>query len=48
MGRGRDIYELKKVGSEGWNSASVGEVGNGRTLYPRLAQKPGKERLDSR
>lgn len=53
-GRGRDIYELESVGSEGWNSPSVPEVGDeltvmsfdGLTLYPRLARKPGTERLD--
>lgn len=53
-GRGREIYELESVGSEGWNSPSVTEVGDeltvmnfdGLTLYPRLARKPGTERLD--
>ncbi|KAF8137403.1 udp-glucose:glycoprotein glucosyltransferase [Boletus edulis] len=53
-GRGRDIYELESVGTEGWNSPSVAEIGDGLvvmnfdglTLYPRLARKPGKERLD--
>ncbi|KAF8438185.1 UDP-glucose:Glycoprotein glucosyltransferase-domain-containing protein [Boletus edulis BED1] len=53
-GRGREIYELESVGTEGWNSPSVAEIGDGLvvmnfdglTLYPRLARKPGKERLD--
>ena len=53
-GRGREIYELESVGSEGWNSPSVAEAGDeltvmsfdGLTLYPRLARKPGTERLD--
>ncbi|KAF8137406.1 glycosyltransferase family 24 protein [Boletus edulis] len=53
-GRGRDIYELESVGTEGWNSPSVAEIGDGLvvmnfdglTLYPRLARKPGKEMLD--
>ncbi|KAG8216803.1 glycosyltransferase family 24 protein [Butyriboletus roseoflavus] len=53
-GRGRDIYELESVGSEGWDSPSVAEAGDeltvmsfdGLTLYPRLARKPGTERLD--
>lgn len=53
-GRGREIYELGSVGSEGWNSRSVDEAGDeltvmsfdGLTLYPRLARKPGAETLD--
>jgi UDP-glucose:glycoprotein glucosyltransferase len=53
-GRGREIYELESVGSEGWNSRSVDEAGDeltvmsfdGLTLYPRLARKPGAEKLD--
>jgi len=53
-GRGREIYDLESVGSEGWNSLSVADVGDeftvmsfdGLTLYPRLARKPGTERLD--
>ncbi|KAF9225915.1 hypothetical protein BS17DRAFT_777873 [Gyrodon lividus] len=53
-GRGREIYELESVGSEGWNSLSVAEAGDelmvmsfdGLTLYPRLARKPGMERMD--
>jgi len=53
-GRGRDIYELETVGSEGWNSPSVVDAGDeltvmsfdGLTLYPRLARKPGAERMD--
>ena len=53
-GRGRDIYELQSVGSEGWESPSVAVAGDeltvmsfdGLTLYPRLARRPGAERLD--
>ncbi|KAG9313493.1 glycosyltransferase family 24 protein [Chiua virens] len=53
-GRGREIYELESVGSEGWNSPSVTDdedeltVMNfdGLTLYPRLTRKPGMERAD--
>ncbi|KIJ61523.1 glycosyltransferase family 24 protein [Hydnomerulius pinastri MD-312] len=53
-GRGREIYDLESVGSEGWNSLSVVQAGDeltvmsfdGLTLYPRLARKPGMERVD--
>lgn len=53
-GRGREIYELESVGSEGWKSPSLTEAGDeltvmsfdGLTLYPRLARKRGAERLD--
>lgn len=53
-GRGRDIYELESVGSEGWDSPPVADAGDeltvmsfdGLTLYPRLARKHGAERLD--
>ncbi|KIK98602.1 glycosyltransferase family 24 protein [Paxillus rubicundulus Ve08.2h10] len=53
-GRGREMYELASVGSEGWNSLPVAEAGNeltvmsfgGLTLYPQLARKPGMERMD--
>ena len=53
-GRGREIFELESVGSEGWHSPSVAEAGDeltvmsfdGPILYPRLARKPGAERLD--
>jgi UDP-glucose:glycoprotein glucosyltransferase len=53
-GRGREVYEMVSVGSEGWNSPSVKESGEeltvmsfeGLTLYPRLTRKPGMERVD--
>ncbi|KAH7886870.1 glycosyltransferase family 24 protein [Phlebopus sp. FC_14] len=53
-GRGRDIYRLESVGSEGWNSPTVADTGNefavmsfdGLTLYPRLARNPGMETMD--
>jgi UDP-glucose:glycoprotein glucosyltransferase len=53
-GRGRVIYELESVGSEGWNSLPVAEAGDeltvmsfdGLTLYPQLARKLGMERMD--
>ncbi|OAX38260.1 hypothetical protein K503DRAFT_800568 [Rhizopogon vinicolor AM-OR11-026] len=53
-GRGREVYEMASVGSEGWNSPSVKESGEeltvtsfeGLTLYPRLTRKLGMERVD--
>lgn len=53
-GRGREIYELESVGSEGWDSPPVADAGDeltvmsfeGLTLYPRLVRKPGSEWLD--
>lgn len=53
-GRGRDIFQLESVGSEGWNSPTVNEIGNevaltsfeGLVLYPRVARLPGMESVD--
>ncbi|OBZ72146.1 UDP-glucose:glycoprotein glucosyltransferase, partial [Grifola frondosa] len=53
-GRGRDIFEMESVGNEGWDSATVDDVGNeitltsfeGLTLYPRLAKLPGMKGAD--
>ena len=53
-GRGREVYDMVSVGSEGWNSPSVDESGDeltvmsfeGLTLYPRVTRKPGMERVD--
>ena len=54
QGRGRKLYKLKSAGNEGWQSATVEEIGNeitltsfeGLTLYPRLSRLPGMERED--
>jgi UDP-glucose:glycoprotein glucosyltransferase len=51
-GRGRDIYEMESVGTEGWNSPLVEVTGNeitltsfeGLTLYPRVMKRPGMDR----
>ncbi|KIP02024.1 glycosyltransferase family 24 protein [Phlebiopsis gigantea 11061_1 CR5-6] len=53
-GRGREIFALESVGSEGWESATVEEAGDevtlmsfeGLTLYPRMARLPGMDVVD--
>lgn len=53
-GRGREIFALESVGSEGWESPSVDEAGDeitlmnfeGLVLYPRMARLPGMEYAD--
>lgn len=53
-GRGREIFRLASVGTEGWDSPTVEEFGNeitlmsfeGLTLYPRTARLPGMEGID--
>jgi UDP-glucose:glycoprotein glucosyltransferase len=53
-GRGRAIYRMESVGSEGWNSPEVTATGSeiavmsfeGLTLYPRFVRHPGAEYLD--
>jgi UDP-glucose:glycoprotein glucosyltransferase len=50
-GRGRDIYKMESVGTEGWNSPLVEVTGNkitltsfeGLTLYPRVSKRPGMD-----
>jgi UDP-glucose:glycoprotein glucosyltransferase len=50
-GRSREIFELQSVGSEGWSSRDVKEIGTdivltsfeGVTLYPRVVRRPGKD-----
>lgn len=54
QGRGRKLYKLESAGNEGWQSATVEEIGSeitltsfeGLTLYPRLLRLPGMERED--
>ena len=54
QGRGRKLYKLESAGNEGWQSATVEEIGSeitltsfeGLTLYPRLSRLPGMERED--
>ena len=54
QGRGRKLYKLESAGNEGWESATVEEIGSeitltsfeGLTLYPRLSRLPGMERED--
>ena len=54
QGRGRKLYKLESAGNEGWQSATVEEIGNeitltnfeGLTLYPRFLRLPGMERAD--
>jgi UDP-glucose:glycoprotein glucosyltransferase len=54
QGRGRKLYKLVSAGNEGWQSATVEEIGSeitltsfeGLTLYPRLSRLPGMERED--
>lgn len=53
-GHSREVFRLESAGNEGWQSPTVGEVGNGITitsfegvtLYPRLARIPGQENVD--
>ena len=53
-GRGQEIFRLASVGTEGWDSPAVEQVGNeitlmsfeGLTLYPRTARLPGMEGVD--
>ncbi|CAG8454088.1 447_t:CDS:10, partial [Racocetra fulgida] len=53
-GKSKEIYDLLSVGSEGWFSRSVSEIGNeivlnsfeGLIIYPRLVRKPGKENVN--
>ncbi|CAG8437569.1 1716_t:CDS:10 [Acaulospora morrowiae] len=50
-GRSIELFDIQSVGSEGWLSRSVEEIGNeivldnfeGLLLYPRMMRKPGKE-----
>ncbi|CAG8443499.1 5466_t:CDS:10 [Acaulospora colombiana] len=50
-GRSTEIFEIQSVGSEGWLSRSVEEIGDGIVLnsfeglviYPRMVRKLGKE-----
>jgi UDP-glucose:glycoprotein glucosyltransferase len=54
QGRGRKLYRLGSAGNEGWQSATVEEIGSeitltsfeGLTLYPRFSRLPGMERED--
>lgn len=54
QGRGRKLYKLESAGNEGWDSATVEEIGNeitltsfeGLTLYPRLLRLSGMENED--
>ncbi|RUS34131.1 hypothetical protein BC938DRAFT_482327 [Jimgerdemannia flammicorona] len=51
-GRSRELYDIESVGSEGWTSRSVEEIGydvvlntfEGVVIYPRVTKKPGMER----
>nr|XP_019013386.1 UDP-glucose:glycoprotein glucosyltransferase [Kwoniella pini CBS 10737]OCF52167.1 UDP-glucose:glycoprotein glucosyltransferase [Kwoniella pini CBS 10737] len=53
-GRGREVYELESVGSDGWDSASVNITGSGvvldsfegNTILPRFVRREGMERAD--
>ncbi|OXG53132.1 UDP-glucose:glycoprotein glucosyltransferase [Cryptococcus neoformans] len=53
-GRGEEVFNLESIGAEGWDSPSVGEVGDGvslssfdgETIYPRFARKEGMEKAD--
>ncbi|CAG8465507.1 9724_t:CDS:10 [Cetraspora pellucida] len=53
-GKSKEIYDILSVGSEGWFSRSVSEIGNeivlnsfeGLIIYPRLVRKPGKENVN--
>ncbi|CAG8627822.1 448_t:CDS:10, partial [Ambispora leptoticha] len=50
-GRSTEIFEIESVGSEGWYSRTVDEIGSfifvysfeGGLIYPRVKRKPGKE-----
>jgi len=54
QGRGRKVYKLESAGNEGWQSATVEEIGSditltnfeGLTLYPRFSRLPGMEHED--
>ena len=54
QGRGRQVYKLESAGNEGWQSATVEEIGNditltnfeGLTLYPRFSRLRGMENED--
>ena len=54
QGRGRKVYKLESAGNEGWQSATVEEIGNditltnfeGLTLYPRFLRLAGMENED--
>lgn len=51
-GKSTDIYDMQSVGSEGWNSRSIKEIGSdvlltsfeGAMIYPRVTKRPGKEK----
>ncbi|CAG8517343.1 10633_t:CDS:10, partial [Ambispora gerdemannii] len=51
-GRSTELFEVESVGSEGWYSRTVDEIGSfifvysfeGGLIYPRVKRKPGKER----
>lgn len=53
-GRGREVFQMESVGSEGWDSPLVEEGGDevtlmgfeGSTLYPRVKRLPGMEGVD--
>lgn len=53
-GRGEEVFNVESIGAEGWDSPSVGEVGDGvslsnfdgETIYPRFARKEGMEKAD--
>nr|XP_018263998.1 UDP-glucose:glycoprotein glucosyltransferase [Kwoniella dejecticola CBS 10117]OBR86156.1 UDP-glucose:glycoprotein glucosyltransferase [Kwoniella dejecticola CBS 10117] len=53
-GRGREVYELESVGSEGWDSEGVNITGSGvildsfegNTILPRFGRREGMERAD--
>ena len=53
-GRSTEIFDIQSVGSEGWYSRNVEEIGNeivlnsfeGLVIYPRFIRKPGKETED--
>lgn len=53
-GKSSEIFDIQSVGSEGWYSRNVEEVGNeivlnnfeGLIIYPRFTRKPGKENED--
>ncbi|WVW83270.1 hypothetical protein I302_105289 [Kwoniella bestiolae CBS 10118] len=53
-GRGREVFELESVGSEGWDSANINITGpsvildsfEGNTILPRFVRRPGMEKAD--
>ena len=53
-GKSTEIFDIQSVGSEGWYSRNVEEIGNeivlnnfeGLVIYPRFTRKPGKENDD--